>query len=239
MSSYKIFRTPPPEVHPFPLPGLAEDAVPPAAPPDLFTTDLSPEEGSHLPRAADLEAHAREILAQAEARREHIERQAYEEGFRQGQEDGREVGLKALEEVTRRLKDLVRELAGLRERLFREREEEMVRLALAVARQVAGRELRSNPGLLRTLLEQAFHALSHREGLRLYLHPGDLEVLSETAREGWPPEVELVADASLTPGGFRLESALGELDGTLETRWQRVAQVVSATLETCRDATGD
>ncbi len=239
MSSYKILRTPPAEVHPFPLPGLAEAAAPPAGASELFTRDFGQEEGPPLPGAADLEARAREILAQAEAQRQHIERQAYEEGFRQGQQDGREMGLKALEEVTRRLRDLLAELVDFRERLFREREEEMVRLALAVARQVVGRELKSDPGSLRPLLEQAFQAISHREGLRLHLHPGDLEVLCEAAREGWPPEVELVADGNLTPGGFRLETTLGELDGTLETRWERVARAVTAALARVRDERSD
>lgn len=231
MSSYKIFRSPPSSVHPFPLPKLAEEAAPLAKAQELFTPDFGPREGQPLAGAVDLEGRVREILAQAEARREHIERQAYEEGFRQGQQDGREVGLKALEEVTRRLRDLLTELAGLRKRLFREREEEMVHLALAVARQVVGRELKSDPGLLRGLLHQAFQALTHRDGLRLHLHPGDLEVLSEALQEGWPPELELVADAGLTPGGFRLETAVGELDGTLETRWERVARAVTAVLE--------
>lgn len=235
MSSYKIFRSPPSAVHPFPLPKLAEEAVPWAEAQELFTPDFGQEEGPPLPGVADLEARVREILAQAEARREHIERQAYEEGFRQGQQDGREVGLKALEEVTRRLRDLLTELAGLRERLFLEREEEMVHLALAVARQVVGRELQSDPGLIRGLLQQALQGLSQRDGLRLHLHPEDLQVLSEAGQEGWPPEVELVADPSLTPGGFRLETGAGELDGTLETRWERVARTVTAALEKVRD----
>jgi flagellar assembly protein FliH len=206
---------------------LTEEAGPRAEVQELFTPDFGQEEGPQLSGVADLEARVREILAQAEARREHIERQAYEEGFRQGQRDGREVGLKALEEVTRRLRDLLTELTGLRERLFREREEEMVHLALAVARQVVGRELQSDPGLIRGLLQ--------RDGLRLHLHPGDLEVLSETGKEGWPPEVELVADAGLTPGGFRIETGVGELDGSLETRWERVARTVTAALEKARD----
>lgn len=236
MSSYKIFRTPPGDLHPYRLPGLTEN---PGSPdPGSFAPDvqLSPDAPS---LARDLAAQAREILAQAEARREHIERQAYEEGFRQGQQDGREVGLKALEEVTRRLQDLLTDLGRLRDRLFREREEEMVRLALVVARQVVGRELQLDPGLMRTLLEQAFGALSHREGLRLHLHPSDLEALSEAARETWPPGVELVADATLTPGGFRLETSLGELDARLETRWERVAGTVRAALEGTPDETRD
>jgi flagellar assembly protein FliH len=200
-----------------------------------FAPDFGREAGPPPLHLGDLEARAREILAQAEATRQHIERQAYEEGFRQGQEDGREVGLRGLEEVTGRLRDLLTELAQARERLYREREEDMVRLALAVARQVVGRELRLHPGLIRPLLQQAFQALSHREGLRLHLHPGDLEALSGASREAWPPEVELVPDATLTPGGFRLETALGELDGTLETRWERVVRAIEAALEATRD----
>ncbi|MCL6620863.1 MAG: hypothetical protein K6T55_02070 [Syntrophobacterales bacterium] len=235
MSSYKIFRTPPSDLHPFRLPGLTEEDRPAATVCEPFSPDFGRDAGPPPLPPGDLEARVREILAQAEANRQHIERQAYEEGFRQGQEDGREVGLKGLEEVTGRLRDLLTELAQARERLYREREEDMVRLALAVARQVVGRELRLHPGLIRSLLQQAFQALSHREGLRLHLHPGDLEALSGAARESWPPAVELVADATLTPGGFRLETALGELDGTLETRWERVVRAIDAALEATPD----
>jgi len=230
MSSFKILRTPPANLTEFRLPGLAEERGAPADPQGFFEPDFS----EPLPpptQPADLMAEARRILAEAEARRQHLERLAYEEGFRQGHRDGQEVGLKGLKEVTGRLAQVLTELTTLWERLFREREEEMVRLALVVARQVAGHALKTDPALLRTLVEQGFQALNHRESLKLYLHPDDLEALAAAGEDTWPPEVEVAADRTVTPGGFRLETALGEVDGTLETRWERVARAVTRVLE--------
>jgi flagellar biosynthesis/type III secretory pathway protein FliH len=43
--------------------------------------------------------------------------------------------------------------------------------------------------------------------------------------------VALAADATITPGGFRLETALGEVDGTRETRFALIVQAVQQALE--------
>lgn len=237
MCSYKILRTPPADLEPYRLPGL-EAETPPKGPAPTFAPDF-PLEASPLTPPADPEAQAQRLLAEAEARRQHLEREAYEEGFRQGLQDGREVGLKGLEEVSCRLAGLLQDLSRLTARLYEEREKELVRLAMVVARQVVGWELRTDPGRVRHLLGQALGALTHREGLRLHLHPRDLEALREAGREEWPPGVEVVADASLTPGGFRLETALGELDATLPSRWEQVERVVREALgEGEEDATG-
>ncbi len=231
MSSFKIIHSPPPEVQEFCFPGF-EEGDPPVAPRRFAFEPLLPEEpqtGALLEE--DLTAQAQEILAEAQRQRQHIERQAYEEGFRQGQRDGQEMGRKGLEEVTQRLLGLLQELAACKETLYREWQAELVSLVLLIARKVVGRELRTHPEVIGTLVEQGFQSLSHREGLKLHLHPADVEALAAASRESWPPGVELVADGTLTPGGFRLETALGEVDGTVETRWERVAGKVTQMLE--------
>ncbi len=191
--------------------------------------DREPETASHLEE--DITAQARQILAAALEQRQHIEREAYEQGFAQGRQDGLEVGRRGLEEVTQRLAAVAESLAGCASRLYQEWEENLTGLVLAIARKVVGRDLAAAPAEIRTFLEQGFQAVSCREGLKLHLHPQDLEAIGTLPEGIWPPQVEVVADPTLTPGGFFLETAWGDLDGTVEQRWERVFQIVAQALE--------
>ena len=173
-----------------------------------------------------------EILAEARLKAQEIEQQAYEEGFQQGQTDGQEVGRRALEEVVKRLQSLVADLEQERENLFRQREQVLLELVLLVSEKLVARELTQHPDAIREIIEEGFRQVAHLEGLRLLVSPPDLEILRQENLDSWPPEVELVADGTISPGGFRLVTSLGEVDGTRETRWAMVIQAVQQALET-------
>lgn len=172
-----------------------------------------------------------ELLAQARQRAQEIEQQAYEEGFRQGQADGLEVGRRALKEAIRRVEALVANLEQEREELFRHREQDLVELALLVAERLLLKELELHPEAIREIIREGFRQISRQETLRLWVSPPDFELLQQEAAADWPPGVELRPDPGLSPGGFRLETALGEVDGTRETRWALIAEAVRQAAE--------
>ncbi|MFZ2086946.1 MAG: FliH/SctL family protein [Desulfobaccales bacterium] len=181
-------------------------------------------------------AQAEKILAAAHLKAQEIEQQAYEDGFQQGQADGQEVGRRALEEIVRRLQDLVATLEQERERLFRERERILLDLVLLISEKILARELRLHPEDIQHIIEEGFRQVAHQEGLRLLVSPLDYEVLRQVDMQSWPLGVELLADAMVNPGGFRLETSLGEVDGTRETRWALVVQAVEQALETLHES---
>jgi flagellar assembly protein FliH len=177
-----------------------------------------------------------EILAEARQKAQEIEQQAYENGFQQGQQDGREVGRRALEEVVKRLQSLVTALEQERETLFCQREQILLDLVLLVSEKLVGQELSQHPEAIRNIIEAGFRQVAHLEGLRLLVSPPDYEILRQENLDSWPPEVELTADGTISPGGFRLVTSLGEVDGTRETRWGLVVQAVQQALETSNDS---
>ncbi len=87
-------------------------------------------------------AEARGILKEARDKAQYIERQAYEEGFQQGQKDGREVGQRSMEQLVQQFQDLVNALIQDREELYRQREQDLVNLVLLISRKIVVRELR-------------------------------------------------------------------------------------------------
>lgn len=177
-----------------------------------------------------------EILAEARQKAQEIEQQAYEDGFQQGQQDGQEVGRRALEEVVKRLHGLLTDLEQERESLFCQREQILLDLVLLISEKLVARELTQQPEAIRGIIEEGFRQVAHLEGLRLLVSPPDYEILRQENLDSWPPEVELLVDGTISPGGFRLVTSLGEVDGTRETRWAQVVQAVQQALETSNDS---
>ena len=191
------------------------------------------------PEALGVAAKIEDILAAAHLKAQDIERQAYEEGFQQGQKDGQEVGRRALEEVVKRLQNLVTTIEQDRESLFQQREGVLLDLVLLVSEKLVARELSLHPEAIRQIIEEGFRQVAQQEGLRLLVSPLDYEVLRQENLDFWPPGVELQPDGTVSPGGFRLETSLGEVDGTRETRWSLVVQAVQQAVETLHATTTD
>ena len=191
------------------------------------------------PEGLGVTAKIEDILAAAHLKAQDIEQQAYEEGFQQGQKDGQEVGRRALEEVVKRLQDLVETLEQDRESLFQQREGVLLDLVLLVSEKLVARELSLHPEAIRQIIEEGFRQVAHQEGLRLLVSPLDYEVLRQENLDSWPPGVELQADGTVSPGGFRLETSLGEVDGARETRWSLIVQAVQQAVETLNATTTD
>lgn len=178
----------------------------------------------------ELTSMAERILAEAEEKRQHIEQEAYEEGFRQGQKDGREVAQRGLEEIIQRFENLLKALMEEKATIYRHRERDLVELVRLICRKLVHRELSIHPELIRDLVESGFQKLFEAERLKLLVHPQDYELLTRLSRESWPPGLELVPDGSMTPGGFMLKTDRGDLDGTLEVRWARVDEAIDKIL---------
>jgi flagellar assembly protein FliH len=174
---------------------------------------------------------AQGIIGEARKKAQHIERQAYEEGFSQGQKDGQEVGERSLEQQIQQFQDLVNALVQEKEELYRLREKELVELVLLISRKIVVRELTVQPEAIQEIVDAGFKLLADTENIKLHLNPKDHELLEQAPQEAWPPEVELVADGTVSPGGFFLETATGEIDGTMKNRWAVVAQVVQEALK--------
>ncbi|SEQ18242.1 flagellar assembly protein FliH [Ectothiorhodospira magna] len=177
-----------------------------------------------------------------------IERQAYEEGLRlgreaghaQGLEEGRQEGLargqaeghaqgmKAgahkIQERLALLDGLIQGLEQPYKALDTAVEEELVQLAMAVARQLVRRELKTDPGAIVAVLRQALEALPSAERkLRLHLHPEDARLVRETLRlDELERPWSIVEDPALSRGGIRVMTDTSRVDATLESRLNAV-----------------
>lgn len=157
--------------------------------------------------------------------------QAYAEGFRHGHDAGAQSVREAMEASMRRTAEetavrMAQLLRTTREHLKHSEHEisrHILDIAVDLARQVVRRELVQNPAQLQGVVSEAMAQLID-DGLpaTVRMNPADLALMKgallETLGE---PRPELVADATISPGGCVLESATNSVDATVEKRWLR------------------
>ncbi len=153
------------------------------------------------------------------------------EGRKTGHTEGLATGLAAASVHAERLRALAQSLPDALHRAESELAETVLALALEVARQVVHRTLKTDPEWVLPVVRDMLNTEPALRGEpRLLLHPDDVALVRNSLGEeieaaGW----QMRADDHIERGGCRVQSANGELDGTLQTRWKRVAAAVRGT----------
>ena len=151
---------------------------------------------------------------------EAIAQAAYDEAFAQGLEEGRAAGAEQATAEVHRLAALVDSLARPFEDLDEAVEEQLVRLAMVVARKIVRREMRTDPSHVIGVVRDALGVLPvAARDVRVHLHPDDAELVRRHLK---PAEGErawaVVENPVLTRGGCRIETETSRVDASIETR---------------------
>jgi len=162
-------------------------------------------------------------LAQLEVEMRRREEEARRQGFAEGEAAQREKLAAPMHEAARRLADQARELAELRTRVRREAEQDVVKLAVAIARRILRRELNVDPAVLLGLVKAALERVEAREVLRLRVHTDDARMVEKALKGAeMPARFEVIGDPGLEPGAVILETLRGDLDASLETQLSEI-----------------
>jgi hypothetical protein len=122
------------------------------------------------------------------------------------------------------------ELSELRTRMLEQAEETIVMLAGALARRVIGREISLDPEIMVTLAVEGTEALGERDRIVVRFGPFEQEEAWQSIFERLRrrvPRCEIVQDPSLLAGQCIVESELGRVDESVDTR---LASVLNAIL---------
>ncbi len=184
--------------------------------PDCERWEL-PQVGSAGSAAARARVEGPMTAAQLEA----LQKQAYEEGFAQGRADGLKAGEADTRTAVAQLAAVLDRLARPLEALDARVEEELVALAMSIARQMIRRELNTAPGEIVPVVREALAMLpaAARE-VRVRLHPEDAALIRQALRSGEEGEQawRVIEDPVISRGGCRVETEQSRIDATLEKR---------------------
>jgi len=171
-----------------------------------------------LPTAADIE-------------RMHVE--AHEQGYAAGREEGIALGRASAARINAVMTTLEQTLKTLDQNIA----DQLLATAVEIANQMLRQALRIKPELLLPVVREAVSTLHTLTGHpALFVHPDDAALIrthlgDQLAHNNW----RIIEDASLTPGGCRVELATSEVDATLETRWRRVIESIGISQEWLND----
>jgi flagellar assembly protein FliH len=146
-------------------------------------------------------------------------RAAYQQGLQEGQAAARREGVAQLEAMSQKVARSIEEMSGLRARLRHEAEQDVVALAIAIARRILHRELTVAPEALLGLVKAALDKIEAREIHRVRVSRDDAAMVGQFLEKmGMPQRVEVIADASLPRGSAILDTTRGALDASAETQ---------------------
>ena len=214
-----------------------------------FSRLITPEEAARIAAEARAEAaRAAEAAARVVAEEqqgppppspEEIAQTAWTEGFERGYDDGYAEGLRradaAQSEQTRALAALVQGVSVQSDDFVRAVEEQVVRLALAVAERVIEREARTDPELVIGVVRAALAEIQDSSEVHVRVSPQDHALIEPRWEAMLPRSVarrsELLADEAVATGGCVVETRAVQVDAQLTTKLAQVAKTFGAVLD--------
>ena len=159
--------------------------------------------------------------------------EALKQARQSGYQDGYRDGLVALEgfkqsfahQATLQVGQLVKAIGSQLDAMQQEMAETLAATALSLARRIVRSELATRPEGIATVAQEALETLMlSARHITLRVHPDDQPLVAEGAGELLEARgARLVGDAAIARGGCVVESNIGLVDASIETRWRRAA----------------
>ncbi|MGA7829273.1 MAG: FliH/SctL family protein [Geobacteraceae bacterium] len=154
---------------------------------------------------------------------EEIHEQKVHESYEKGFEEGKRQAERGLANVFKALRDAVEELTTLKEQVLRASEEDLLKLAVMIARKVIHQEIATDRLILAKVVSAAVSNTSDRDELVIRLNPEDHRLVSAHKHlylNGCNDErlVELRADDVIAPGGCIVDTVMGEIDARTDSQ---------------------
>jgi flagellar assembly protein FliH len=159
---------------------------------------------------------------------ETLKQEALKEAYQQGHQAGYDEGFKEAQQERQILIRLATSLKEEIEQLRDQLSERIMTLSTNVARRILFDSIEVHPESVVHIFNKTVETLN-KNMASLVIHANASSIAILQAQFGQNTElsgIRLVEDKCLAPGGFRLVHSEGEIDLTLETRWQRIIESV-------------
>lgn len=172
---------------------------------------------------------AEDILKQAQEKANLLEREAYENGFAQGEKDGIELGEKKVLKVIENIENFFIEMSQLKKEIIKQHEKGILDLIFAIAEKIVHRKIESDERIVKDIVLKAFELASEKSKIMLRVNPEDFDYIERLKPEFFSKfkdlkSIMVTSDPSITRGGCFLETPYGDLDATVETQLEKIYQ---------------
>ncbi len=180
----------------------------------------------------ELTEYRNKLVAEAESKKKAILDQAYKEGLERGKAE-------AKTEYTQKSLELTQSIAALSEekaKIVRQAKPEVLKLALAIAHQLVKSEISLNQAVTLNIVSEAIEKVTDNTKVIIRVNRADVEFLKmnhdRIAQQlGDVKSLVIQEDGRIETGGCIIETNLGYIDATIQTKFDAIKQVIMATLE--------
>ncbi len=187
-----------------------------------YTAQEMGERGK-LSKREEARKDAEEIIRQAKARKEAIEMEAYREGMKKGEEEGRKMAFKKIDPLFDTLRNAFAELSDIRPGLIEKQQEQIIEIVFLITEKIIHRQIHMSPDIILDTVRAASNHLMETEEIRLRLHPSDFEYIREiesilAKKLSNKRTINVVEDSSIDRGGVMIETEFGDIDATIRSQ---------------------
>lgn len=145
------------------------------------------------------------------------------EAYARGGREAEQQAIARMEPAIQRFAAAAHELAAIRPRARREAEEDVVMLAVAIARKLLHREIAVDPESLLGLVKAALQRIDARELHRIRVNPEDAAAIEQALNgPGSQRRIEISVDLNLERGAAIFETVRGNLDASIDTQLKEI-----------------
>jgi flagellar assembly protein FliH len=192
---------------------------------------------------------ADQVLAEAQKEADLLKEREKAQGYADGHAEGLKVGTQlgseaghakalaenaaALTQLVKTLSDALSQLDDTRDDLQTKGINQVVELACAIAKRVTKRQGIRDPKVLEENIKEAMGLVVHAVDIRIAVHPSQFRTMQHELprlKLAWPKlkHIEIIQDTALSPGGVRIFTAGGQIDGDLDAKLDVVIAEVMA-----------
>ena len=160
---------------------------------------------------------------------QELQKQAWDEAFQEGREEGLKAGREEIGKRAARFDQLLVALSKPFDQLDGTVEKQLVELSMTIVRQLFRRELQTDPSHVIGVVREAMQLLPvASRAIEVHLHPEDAQLvresLSPTSGEtAW----EIVEDPLISRGGCQVTTDNSQIDAQAETRLNAIVNAIT------------
>ena len=167
-------------------------------------------------------------IKQMTGKTDSLEKEAYEKGFAQGEKAGMELGEKRFDSILKGFTETLEGVRKIKEEVYRNSEQEMMELVLAIARKIIQKEVSTDRKIILDIVKAALKYVADQEDIRVRLNPSDLEFASQYKGEilDGIEKATFESDVEVLRGDAVIESNYGIIDCGIEKHLQKVEEAL-------------
>lgn len=184
---------------------------------------------------AQEEALQQELLKKEEDERLKELESAKDEAYKKGRADAEQASQEEFERLKKEyaslvdlFQDAMRQMAAEKEKIWRESELEILKLALAIAKKTVGYEISENSvNIMKQAVTEALTYVGEKKLVAVRVSPEDLKKMNtlegmKIAGEG----IKVLEDRNVAPGGCVVETDFGNVESHVESRWEEIRKAL-------------